>query len=112
MCSMSDKESNPLGVLLVNLGTPDAPTASAIRRYLADTYPTEGEIIATLDDKLCRFLTVGDVDGDGTLEMVAAAAEAGLWLLRPKNGRWSRPSRTPACSSGSPEAAPKASTLA
>jgi len=61
-----------------------------IRRYLADTYPTEGEIIATLDDKLCRFLTVGDVDGDGTLEMVAAANEAGLWVLRPKSGRWTK----------------------
>jgi NADH:ubiquinone oxidoreductase subunit len=61
-----------------------------IRRYLEDTYPTEGEIIATLEDKLCRFLTVGDVDGDGTLEMVAAANEAGLWLLRPRDGRWTK----------------------
>src|SRR5258708_35661230 len=25
-----------LGVLLINLGTPDAPTASAVRRYLAE----------------------------------------------------------------------------
>ncbi|HIG41248.1 MAG: ferrochelatase [bacterium] len=33
---MPDKESNPLGVLLVNLGTPDAPTTSAIRRYLTE----------------------------------------------------------------------------
>lgn len=28
--------SSPLGVLLVNLGTPDEPTAPAIRRYLAE----------------------------------------------------------------------------
>ena len=61
-----------------------------IRRYLEDTYPTEGEIIATIDDHLCRFLTVGDVDGDGSKEMVAAAAEAGIWLLRPKSGRWTK----------------------
>ena len=27
---------SPLGILLVNLGTPDAPTAPAIRRYLAE----------------------------------------------------------------------------
>lgn len=33
---MADKISKPLGILLVNLGTPDAPTASAIRRYLAE----------------------------------------------------------------------------
>lgn len=30
------KETSPLGVLLVNLGTPDAPTAPALRRYLRE----------------------------------------------------------------------------
>jgi hypothetical protein len=54
-----------------------------IRRFDADTDPTGGVTIASLDDKLCRFLTVGDVDGDGALEMVAAASKSGLWLLRP-----------------------------
>lgn len=37
---MPDAESNPVrprtGVLLINLGTPDAPTASAVRHYLAE----------------------------------------------------------------------------
>ena len=55
-----------------------------IVRYDADTDPAGGTVIATLDDKLCRFLTAGDVDGDGNLEMVAAAHKSGLWLLRPK----------------------------
>jgi hypothetical protein len=54
-----------------------------IRRFDAGTDPSEGVSIASLDDKLCRFLTVGDVDGDGALEMVAAASKSGLWLLRP-----------------------------
>ena len=54
-----------------------------IRRFDAGTDPTGGAVIATLDDKLCRFLTTGDVDGDGRLEMVAAAHKSGLWLLRP-----------------------------
>jgi hypothetical protein len=54
-----------------------------ITRYDADTDPTGGAVIATLDDKLCRFLTAGDVDGDGTMEMVAAAHKSGLWLLEP-----------------------------
>jgi hypothetical protein len=40
-------------------------------------------VIATLDDRLCRFLTAGDVDGDGKKELVAAAFSSGLWLLRP-----------------------------
>ncbi len=54
-----------------------------IRRYDADTPPAEGVRIASLDDRLCRFLTAGDVDGDGQLELVAAAFSSGVWLLRP-----------------------------
>ena len=46
-------------------------------------------MIATLDDTLCRFLTAGDVDGDGSLEMVAAAFKSGLWLLKPGEPTWS-----------------------
>jgi hypothetical protein len=54
-----------------------------IRRYDADTPPGAGQVIARLDDRLCRFLTAGDVDGDGRKEMVAAAFSSGVWLLRP-----------------------------
>ncbi|GAB4196987.1 MAG: hypothetical protein OHK0013_04650 [Sandaracinaceae bacterium] len=54
-----------------------------IRRYDADTPPNAGVVIATIQDRLTRFLTVGDVDGDGRREMVAAAFSSGLWLLRP-----------------------------
>ncbi len=62
-----------------------------IRRYLANTPPTEGELVVTLADTLCRFLTVGDVDGDGKKEMVAAANKSGLWLFHPHNhGPWDK----------------------
>jgi hypothetical protein len=54
-----------------------------IRRYDADTPPDAKVIIATIPDRLCRFLTAGDVDGDGKREMVAASFSKGLWLLRP-----------------------------
>ncbi len=54
-----------------------------IRRYDADTAPNAKVVIATIPDRLCRFLTVGDVDGDGNEEMVAASFSKGLWLLRP-----------------------------
>jgi hypothetical protein len=56
-----------------------------IRRYDADTAANAGVVIATIQDRLTRFLTVGDVDGDGRREMVAAGFSSGLWLLRPGN---------------------------
>jgi hypothetical protein len=54
-----------------------------IRRYDAETDPSGGSTIATLRDPMCRFLSAGDVDGDGKKEMVAAAKDTGLWMLRP-----------------------------
>lgn len=58
-----------------------------IRRYTAKDSPTAGQVIATLPDRLCRFLTAGDVDGDGRQELVAAAFRSGLWLLVPPEDR-------------------------
>ncbi len=54
-----------------------------VRRYRAGTDPAAGEVLATLDDRFCRFLTAGDVDGDGRKELVAAPFKSGVWLLRP-----------------------------
>jgi len=54
-----------------------------IRRYTADTPADGGEVVATIKDRLTRFLTVGDIEGDGKKEMVAAAYSSGLYLLRP-----------------------------
>ncbi|MBN1771877.1 MAG: VCBS repeat-containing protein [Deltaproteobacteria bacterium] len=42
---------------------------------------------ATVPDCMARFLAWGDVDGDGTNELVLATKNAGLWLLRrPERG--------------------------
>ena len=64
-----------------------------IRRYDHDTPPTGGAVIARIPgERLTRFLTVGDVDGDGRREMVIATFRNGLWLARPgrdPRGEWS-----------------------
>ena len=56
-----------------------------ILRFDAGNLSTGGSRIATINDAMCRCLTVGDVDGDGRKELVAAAHRSGLWLLRPGN---------------------------
>ena len=40
-------------------------------------------MIGTIQDSLTRFLTAGDVDGDGKKELVAASFSRGIWLFRP-----------------------------
>jgi hypothetical protein len=40
-------------------------------------------LVATIEDQQTRFLVPGDVDGDGTIELVAAGMKSGLWLLEP-----------------------------
>jgi hypothetical protein len=54
-----------------------------IRRYDAGTDPAGGVRVATLQDSMCRFLVAADFDGDGRQELVAAAKDSGVWLLRP-----------------------------
>lgn len=54
-----------------------------IRRYVESPDGASSTVIARLPDPMCRFLTAGDLDGDGRPEIVAAALRSGLWLLRP-----------------------------
>jgi hypothetical protein len=52
-----------------------------IRRYdLKDGGFKESKVI-TLNDRFCRFLVDGDIDGDGKDELVASAFSAGVWVV-------------------------------
>ncbi len=53
-----------------------------IVRFEAGTDPHAGVTIAELPGQFCRFLTMGEVDGDGKKEIVAATYKNGLWILR------------------------------
>lgn len=52
-------------------------------RRITTSRPAPGDVIATFDDRLTRFLVVGEPDGDGARSLVAATFSAGLWGLRP-----------------------------
>jgi hypothetical protein len=67
----------------VRKGSRELEKGVEIRRYDAGTDPAGGTVVAEIRDRLMRFLTVGDIDGDGEKEIVAAGFSSGLWLLRP-----------------------------
>ncbi|MBU0638421.1 MAG: VCBS repeat-containing protein [Planctomycetes bacterium] len=65
---------------------PDQPAdagKTAIKRYRFQDGKYAGEIVATLPDRMCRFLNAGDVDGDGKPELIVSPLKSGVWLIRP-----------------------------
>ncbi len=54
-----------------------------IRMYRFDGETISHEDIAGLPGRLCRFLSFGDIDGDGTNELVASTKSKGIWKLAP-----------------------------
>lgn len=54
-----------------------------IWRYEADTPADQGVKVGEFEDRLGRFLTPADLDGDGKKEIVAALFQRGVWWLKP-----------------------------
>ncbi|MBN2526239.1 MAG: VCBS repeat-containing protein [Deltaproteobacteria bacterium] len=44
--------------------------------------------VISINDRFCRFLTAGDVDGDGKNELIAAAFAAGVWVMEYSGGEY------------------------
>lgn len=61
---------------------PFGPGPVEILRFDWNSDPHGGAVVATLPDRMCRFLTIGDVDGDGRREIVLAPRDSGVWLGR------------------------------
>ena len=60
-----------------------------IKKYIINDNKISSQTIATINDFQCRFLTAGDVTGDGKKEIIASAMKSGLWLLKKNNaGKW------------------------
>ena len=63
----------------------DGPTILApveIRRFDLKDGKFESTLVGKLDDRFCRFLTSGDLDGDGKAELVAAAFSTGVTVFK------------------------------
>lgn len=63
----------------------DGPTIMApveIRRYDWVDGKFSASLIGKLDDRFCRFLTAGDLDKDGKMELVAAGFSSGVTVFK------------------------------
>jgi len=86
-----DGNEELLGVFEAELGeNKEILTPVQIRQYeLKKNGKFDTTVLAQIDDTMCRFLVAGDLNGDGKVQMVAAAKKSGVWLLdRQADGSW------------------------
>jgi hypothetical protein len=65
-------------------------TPVEIRRFDWKGGSFESRKVVDLDDRFCRFLTVGDVDRDGAKELIASAFSSGVWVIEQAGGNYSK----------------------
>jgi hypothetical protein len=90
---IEDPESNVFHKAIIfndpqNADAPPDASKTLIKRYRFEDGEYVGDVVCTLPDHLCRFLNVGDVDGDGKPELIASTHKQGIWLARPRDGDW------------------------
>ncbi len=71
----------------------DGPTILSpveIRRYDLKDGKFVSSLIGKLDDRFCRFLTSGDLDGDGKTELVAAAFSTGVTVFKKEGEKYTK----------------------
>jgi len=54
-----------------------------LRMYRFDGAQITPADIAEIPGRLCRFLTLGDTDGDGIRELIASTGKNGIWKITP-----------------------------
>ena len=61
-----------------------------IKMYRFTGKKITSEDIVELPGGLCRFLTGGDLDGDGKPEILASTYKNGIWMLKYQDGKWGK----------------------
>ena len=57
-----------------------------IKQYRRQGDAWESSVVATVPDRQMRAIAAGDVNGDGSTDIVAGGLSSGLWLLQQKKG--------------------------
>jgi len=68
------------------LGSNKSSDSTLIRMYRFEGDKIFPADMVSLPGQLCRFLTFGDTDGDGSKELIASTKSNGIWKLIPSAG--------------------------